>query len=589
MKKIKNILYRIHQYEPKWIYNQLGIQCISIIIVFLNIYMPQFIYREIFEKSNYIGTIKIIISYCCVLLITQFFSIFLNKKNKEYEETICYKYKIDIYSKKSKVKYEYMESNEFQDLCKKLDMNNMNLILSNLESYINSVFQLVTVVSILGIVFAFSMVYGAFLCLIVVAKYYYQRKLNNEGFKYFDTIAPIERQEGYMLNVMGDFNYGKEIRLFDLFPVLRNKLLLITEKLANAYKNIFFSNFKVNVIENTTNILQMSATYFLLAIEVVYRKLTIGDFTMYFNAVNQFCDSMSGIFKGNLSLNKIKLYEGDIEKYFSVNEESYIIDKEHVPVPQKINNICFCNVSFKYPGCDDYVIKDLDLCINEESNIALVGLNGAGKTTLIKLLLRLYSPTGGKILLNNVDIQEFPYDEYISSFATVFQDFKLFAFSLRDNICFDRDGQNTLLDVLKESDLEQKINELVLGIDTPLYKAYNEEGTELSGGESQKLAIARALYKNAPIIILDEPTSALDPITEFNIYKGLAAFTRNKISIFITHRLATTRFMECIYVLENGRIIEKGNHEELMKLGRVYFNMYSLQAEYYTQQEATNR
>lgn len=145
------------------------------------------------------------------------------------------------------------------------------------------------------------------------------------------------------------------------------------------------------------------------------------------------------------------------------------------------------------------------------------------------------------------------------------------------------------MDVLKESDLEQKINELVLGIDTPLYKAYNEEGTELSGGESQKLAIARALYKNAPIIILDEPTSALDPITEFNIYKGLAAFTRNKISIFITHRLATTRFMECIYVLENGRIIEKGNHEELMKLGRVYFNMYSLQAEYYTQQEATNR
>ena len=228
-------------------------------------------------------------------------------------------------------------------------------------------------------------------------------------------------------------------------------------------------------------------------------------------------------------------------------------------------------------------LKDVNLQINSGERLAVVGTNGAGKTTLIKLLLRLYIPTEGKILLNGRDINCFKYEEYAKVFSVVFQDFKLFAFSIDENICFKKayNGQK-LKSALEESGLADKIDRLPLGKETPLFKVYDDAGIELSGGEGQKLGIARALYKDSPVIILDEPTSALDPVAEYEIYQRFGGLVKGKTSIYISHRLASVRFADNIIVLDKGVIVEKGAHDVLIENNGLYSTMYHMQADYYT-------
>ncbi|MDR0636725.1 MAG: ABC transporter ATP-binding protein/permease [Treponema sp.] len=237
------------------------------------------------------------------------------------------------------------------------------------------------------------------------------------------------------------------------------------------------------------------------------------------------------------------------------------------------------NVSFHYPYQTEASLKNVNLTLNNKERLAIVGENGAGKTTLIKLLMRLYEPTEGRILLNGVDIREIDYRQYLSLFASVFQDFKLFAFHIVDNVTSFKDGSESNLRKIREcldkAGLLEKIDSLNKGLDTYLYKLYEEDGVELSGGEAQKLAIARALYKDAPVIILDEPTAALDPRSEYEIYTRFFSIVENKTSVFITHRLSSTRFCDKIIVLKKGKIVETGAHEELLARNSYYAELFN--------------
>ena len=243
----------------------------------------------------------------------------------------------------------------------------------------------------------------------------------------------------------------------------------------------------------------------------------------------------------------------------------------------------FCNVSFRYPGCETYTLKNVSIKFRIGERLAVVGMNGSGKTTFIKLLCRLYDPTEGEILLNGIDIRKYNYLDYMAIFSIVFQDFNLFAFKLGQNLAAKMEyDKERALDSLQKSGFEDRLAQLPDGMETYLYKDFNEDGVDISGGEAQKIAIARSLYKNAPFIILDEPTAALDPIAESEVYSKFNEIVSDKTAIFISHRLSSCRFCDEIAVFDNGRIVQQGTHDELVAdTDGKYYELWHAQAQYY--------
>lgn len=244
----------------------------------------------------------------------------------------------------------------------------------------------------------------------------------------------------------------------------------------------------------------------------------------------------------------------------------------------------FKNVSFQYPNADSYALKHVNLKFKVGEKLAVVGMNGSGKTTFIKLMCRLYDPTEGEILLNGVNIKKYDYNEYTSIFSVVFQDFRLFSFSLGQNVSASASyDEDKVIECLKKAGFAERLNSLPNKLNTFLYKDIDADGVEISGGEAQKLALARALYKNAPFIILDEPTAALDPISEYEVYSKFNEIAGTKTAIYISHRLASCRFCDKIAVFHEGEIIQLGSHEELLADSNgKYYELWNAQAQYYT-------
>jgi len=337
----------------------------------------------------------------------------------------------------------------------------------------------------------------------------------------------------------------------------------------------------------STGILQTSAFLF-VAIRAIEGALSVGSLVKYATVIYQFSSALSGVL-GMLSVFALtaKRQQSSLD-YINVED---VLPKGSLPVDKR----GFCdirdndyeielrNVSFKYPGSENWSLRNVSLKLHVGEHLAIVGMNGSGKTTLIKLLCRLYDPTEGVILLNGVDIRKYDYQEYVSLFSVVFQDFKLFAFRLGENVAAAADyEQDRVVSALKKAGLEERLAAMELGTDTYLYNGYGENGVEISGGEAQKIALARALYKDAPFVVLDEPTAALDPIAEYDIYTRFHQLVENKTAIYISHRLSSCRFCDDIAVFDNGQLVQKGSHEKLVAdTHGKYCQLWNAQAKYY--------
>lgn len=301
---------------------------------------------------------------------------------------------------------------------------------------------------------------------------------------------------------------------------------------------------------------------------------------MYISSISAASGVIIGIIGNFMSITQNLKYATYMRTFFELErkaEKSGLTEFDH-----KKARIEFENVSFKYHGTDRYVLQNISFTVDHGEKISIVGKNGSGKTTLIKLILRLYEPTEGRILLNGRNIAEYDYKEYLEMFAPILQDYKVFAFTLKENIVFDREyDEERLIRILEESGLGDKLKKLPNGVMTPIYKQFEENGVEFSGGENQKVAIARAIYKDSPVILLDEPTANLDPIAEFDIYSLIYNMLKNKTSFFISHRLASCRFCNRIFMIDDGRLIGDGSHDELMKKCSLYNEMFTKQAEFY--------
>lgn len=310
----------------------------------------------------------------------------------------------------------------------------------------------------------------------------------------------------------------------------------------------------------------------------------VGSVTQYVGAITQLCGGLSEMLGtiGRLPFNAA--YLRDIRAFLELPNHMY---QGSLPTEKRNDReyeVEFRDVSFKYPGSESWALRHVNMKFKIGSRLAVVGMNGSGKTTFIKLLCRLYDPTEGQILLNGIDIRKYRYDDYLDVFAVVFQDFRLLALPLGQNIGASREyDRDRAEDCLKKAGFGQRLASMGSGLDTYLYKELDEAGVILSGGEAQKVAIARALYKNAPFLILDEPTAALDPLAEAEIYSKLNEIVGDKTAIYISHRLSSCVFCDEIAVFHNGTVIQQGTHEELLKnrYGK-YYELWNAQAQYYT-------
>lgn len=390
----------------------------------------------------------------------------------------------------------------------------------------------------------------------------------------------VERGWTYFGGLFEEFTYGKEIRLNTLGDWLLSRENEYSEKALHFYQRRNSYYIKSGVFSALMSFIQQGTAYAYLIYRVLKEAVTIGEFSMYVGAVASFSGAMKLIMQSFVEVKAYGIYYEAMKAYIEVPETMRKSGSKKVTPGG--HTIEFRNVSFRYAGQEEYALKAVNLVLKQGDTLSVVGENGAGKTTFIKLLTRLYDPDEGVILLDGTDIRTYEYDEYMRLFSTVFQDYKLFSFSLKDNVCLAGDADDAEIEaILRRVGLGDKIGSLPAGIHTSVYRNFDENGFEPSGGEGQKIALARALYKDAPVVVLDEPTAALDPKAEYEIYQRFNELVRGKTAVYISHRLSSARFCGSIAVFEHGEITEMGTHAELMERNGKYAELFRMQAQFY--------
>ena len=423
----------------------------------------------------------------------------------------------------------------------------------------------------------------ALIVLTVVQFLYFRHIIKVDKEQVWDRLSGSWRKLHYMERITQDFDFGKDIRLFNLSGFLTDKYNAVNAFFVERNDHHHRLWLRYNFVSAAAGTAIKGLVYAVLFIAVLRKNMSVGNFTMFLAFSLAFSGALTNLLQKFGDYKKASLETDDFRSFIDL--ETADDEKDCIPLPEADTyEIRFVDVSYKYLKSEKEALSHLNLTIRPGEKLAVVGLNGAGKTTMIKLLLRLYDPTEGYITLNGTDIRKFRRAEYYRLFAPVFQNVEIFAFLMSENIAMKRAGE---LDperagrAAREAGLEERIAALAKGLDTPLTKIVEDDGVDLSGGEKQKLALAKALYKGAKIVVLDEPTSALDAIAEQALYERFDEMIGNKSAVYISHRLASTRFCDRIAMFEDGRLVECASHDELMALNGKYAEMFNVQAQYY--------
>lgn len=498
---------------------------------------------------------------------------------------------VELNRKSMTIDFEHLENPDVMDCHQKAHDaagGNSNGIEGQMRQSINLLTTLMVV--IVGVFILSSMNLYIILLMIVISFInFIVSNIANKVSKFtvWDRLAPWWRRHWYIQSTTTDFSAAKDIRMFGLRDWLLTKYRELNKIRLAAQKRNAKIWFITSCISNLLWIVSQGFVYFWLIRSVVQKEIGLGDFSLYlassgtfFQYISNFLNMISGLLARNREVD-------DFRSFLDFNGG----DREDlgVPVPESDSyEFVFENVSFQYPKAEKYALEDLNLTLKAGERLAVVGLNGAGKTTMIKLLLRLYRPTKGRILLNGQDIQTFQKKSYYRIFAPVFQQVELFAFPMAQNVSM-KTAEDTVnekaLQSLRDAGLTAKVSELPKGIHTELLKIIDEEGVDLSGGEKQKLALARALYKDAPVVVLDEPTAALDALAEAKLYADFDKLIGKKTSVYISHRLSSTQFCNHVAMFRDGKMVEYGTHESLMRQDGEYAKMFHVQAQYYVNDE----
>lgn len=386
----------------------------------------------------------------------------------------------------------------------------------------------------------------------------------------------------YVLELCSKLAFAKEIRTYDVEKFMRKRYEQSRDsKFAIAKSQMRMAD-KLGFGENFADAMMVAISYLMIVYRYVKGFITISSFTMYLTALGEVYSTIAQILKTLTDLTDTNRLVEQYRKFMEYLENTYAKNKQQEIKLYDNNTIEFRNVSFKYPNMEQYALRNVNVVLSGGEKVGIVGENGAGKSTFVKLLLRLYDVSEGEILLNGVNIKNYDYDEYAKVFSVVPQDYALFFFGIAENIAFDKYKEE--IDNVKKNlirvDMLKKVEKLPYGMDTYLSKWFSK-GTDFSGGETQRIAIARGLFRDAGILVMDEPNAAIDPIAEHIINQSVNQVSENKMVFNISHRLSMMRFCDNILVFDKGMLLEDGSHDKLMKDGELYKQMFDLQARYY--------
>lgn len=427
-----------------------------------------------------------------------------------------------------------------------------------------------------------NIVIGIFVIVSIIPSFIVSQKYTRKIYHWEKENVMQDRQCNYLYNIMTGKDCAQDLRLLGIGPYLLSLFKTTWSAWFGQKKVLLRKRTIFTTIANLNPIVISTIFIGWIAVEIFIGKREIGDFTLYTSQVQQLQTSVTAFIVYTVNIYDSKLKVNNIQSFQGIVSD--VVDGQEI-ITGTIDSIEFRNVSFSYPGCSVPVLNDVCFKVESGDSVAIVGLNGSGKTTIIKLLLRFYSPSSGQIYINGKDITQYDLGSLRQKFDVMFQEFNVYAFTLKENIGLSdlcNTSKNTdarIQDALRTSGADSILNKLPQGLNTYLSREFSEEGVKLSKGEEQKIALARMLYRDSEVILLDEPSASLDAEAENKVFNTIKELNNGKTVIFITHRLANIKIAKKIFVLENGRIIESGSHDDLMKLSGRYATLYNYQAE----------
>lgn len=580
------LLKLIIKATPWLVPNKIIFEMISQIMLFIeHVYIVMLITDAIqYERPFSVVLIYIICLVIAVIIKKIYTNIYLNYNMKK-TEILKKNIQSILYDKVSTLDLTYYDNTNYYDnfvWCLNESINQTMALLS----LVTKICSGITLLVISGYLFIEYDIIGlAFAVMAFIISYFTQSKISSLDYSLDVELIKDKRKRSYVNRIAYLNDYAKEIRLNN---TIRNQIKYDYEVSNNRISTTIRKYSKRRVVYNfildfvsKTFILNGLYVLYLVYISVVMKSISYGAIiALYRTSSWQFQEGILDLAGTLPEFMKISLYVEKLREF--VKLEPQIRNKLNAKIfsayPKEIK---LRNVTFKYSGKSNYVLKNINMTIKPYEKIALVGYNGAGKTTLIKLLMRLYDPCCGEITVGGQNITDFTLDSYRDAFGVIFQDFKILAASIAENVSMDNDLQNNhnrIIDALNRSGFGGKLNSLEKGVDTQLTNEFYNDAIGLSGGEAQKVAIARVIYKNCGYAILDEPSSSLDPISEYSLNNEILSIAQDKTVIFISHRLSTTKMVDTIYMFEDGEIIEHGSHDELMKLNGKYAEIFNLQS-----------
>ena len=600
-------------------------------IVFVSgIIFPRYIIDALFEERLVSRAAGFAVLFLGILLAANFLQALSRYYAERSRDQMYRKFSLDYARKIMEGDYKNMEDPAYMDLKEKA----LKCMAGN-YGFAGTIFlaadlfgRILMLGSTIALVITLDKVIMVVFAVLIILNVWVNNRVGEKNAHLDMDVVPAKRKEDYYHQLGDGFSFAKEIRLDGLQDWI---LSLYREQFAVVHGFTKRKNANLCMGQAAGGLsvfLQQCTAYGYLIFRVLKGELSMGGFTMYLSAILSFNSNVTQLLTTIGRLRQACIYlepfeefmeyprsmevgetQGQSEETQEQSKKTQGQSKETQEQPGKMQEqfgkmqeqsskaqtqeesardyrIRFEHVSFRYPGQQQYALKDVSCVLHPGERIAVVGENGAGKSTFVKLLTRLYDPSEGAIYLNDRDIRTIPYGEYLDIFSVVFQDYKLFAMTVRENICMKRTEEISGDELMRTADsigLGEKVRKLEKGFETPVYKVFDEGGFDPSGGEAQKIAIARAFMKNAPVVILDEPTAALDPRAEFEIYQDFSKLTSGKTAVYISHRLASCRICDRIFVFRGGGIEEKGTHEELMARDGYYAGIFRMQAALYSE------
>ena len=477
--------------------------------------------------------------------------------------------------------YSYLEDPYYLDLRERAKFAVQNQsVASQLLFYISQfITSAISIVSLGTLLYLFNYWLIVSLAIAFVLHMLIIHRSNSYQILLTNQIIPINRKFGYYLQTLLDVENARDYRFTNMNKLIHDKTTKFQKDVMVSLKNIQIGLTKYSFLSDIVNYIQIGFTYIFVAIKAMNGLIPLSDFILYTSATIQLSRELTSTIGNVADLKRSTEWIRPLFELLDIPLQTS--DSDATATLDVVKTIEFKHVSFKYPKSDTLVLKDLSFKINQGEKISIVGLNGAGKTTLVKLISRLYKPTEGQILINDVDIWSYRYNDYIKQIAAVFQDFKIFNYSLLENITTSGDIKGAQ-DAVSKVSLSQKIASLPNGLYSNYSKSLYKDGIELSGGQKQKLAISRALYKDSSLIILDEPTASLDPIAEAEIFEHFNDLVKDKTAIYISHRMSSSTFCDKVLVIEAGQMKDFTSHEQLMlNKESLYYNLFTTQAKNY--------